>query len=630
MKDILVIAPFDLTKSQIRNLEESFNNLPYRVRFSETQTPYSQNLEAIHSNTGAIVSRGGLGELLRNKSSIPYIQIPITPFDLLRSIIHVNNQGFQKIRVMFYAGIFHDTESIISEFGSSHIEVETYHDPNYAKKQIKLLAEQQSVDAIIGDRLATDSARDVGIPSFLVKSGEEALVFAIEQAVETLNHQIEQEAKRQEVESILQVVPQAVVNLNAQNEIKMCNEQARVLFPKLAPSFETLPYSDVFTSQQLQDQLNAQTPKRNILTNVGDQQMLVTTTPIFSDGLYTGAIQIFERLADIQKLELKIRKEVYQKGLTAKHTFEDIICENLGMKKLVNDAAAFARSEGTVLIYGETGTGKELFAQSIHHASHRQIKPFVSINCGSLNENLLESELFGYEEGAFTGAMKGGRAGLFELAHEGTLFLDEINEMSRSFQTKLLRVLQEKEVRRVGGMRYIPVNVRIICATNQPMDRLIQEQQFKEDLYYRISTLTIDLPPLRERKEDILPLAMHFLDTEMKRENRFLRLRNGSETLEPFTSKSWYGNARELQNIIQRLVITYPDHELTSDGIASYLESNSRPDNTVTIPISDSFKEMENSLWTSLYQQFQGSKQEFCDHYQISPTTLWRKLSNLK
>ena len=625
-----MIAPFDLSANQIQRLEQSFNHLSYHVKFSETQIPYSKNLGAITSKTGAIVSRGGLGELLKKQSGIPYIQIPITPFDLLRSITHVTDLGYQKIKVLFYAGIFHDAESIRSQFDSSRIEVETYQEPTYAKEQISRYAIDKSADAIIGDRLATDTATELGIASFLVKSGEEALVFAIQQAIETLNLQVEEQAKTKEIESILQVVPQAVISLNANNEIKLCNEQAKSLFHALDVPFETLAYSSVFNSEELGEQLQKQVPLRNALTMVNDEQMLVTTTPIFSNDVYQGAIQIFERLSDIQSLELKIRKELYQKGLTAKHTFEDIVCVSPKMKKQMNDAAAFARSEGTVLLYGETGTGKELFAQSIHQASHRKHKPFVSINCGALNEQLLESELFGYEEGAFTGALKGGRAGLFEMAHEGTLFLDEINEMSHGFQTKLLRVLQENEVRRVGGMRYIPVNVRIICATNQPMDKLITEGKFKEDLFYRISTLTIDLPPLRERKEDIVPLALHFLQIEMKRENRYLRLKDGGNTLEPLTTANWYGNARELQNVVQRLVITYPDHELTSEGVRSYVKSKPEPENTIRIPIAQSFKEMERSLWTSLYQQFQGTKQEFCEAYQISPTTLWRKLSNSK
>lgn len=627
MKEILVIAPFDLTDAQIVKMENSLKELPYQFRFMETLLPYEKNLDAISPSTSAIVSRGGLGEFLRSHTSIPFIKIPVTPYDLLRSITSVYNKGYQRIQVMFFAGIFNDMDFIKCDFGALQIKIESYRDQAYAKEHIKQLAKRKTVDAIIGDRFATDAGNEATIPSFLVKSGEEALVFAVEQAIETLNIQFEEEAKTKELDSILQVVPQAVINVDANDNIKMFNEQAKHIFPELKEALPEFNYTDIFKSKELQDQLKARTIQRNILTPINNQQMLVTTTPIFSNDMYVGAIQVFERLADFQKLEMKIRKEVYKKGLTAKHTFADIVCENKEMKRLVSEAAAFSRSEGSVLIYGETGTGKELFAQSIHNASDRHAQPFVSLNCGALNENLLESELFGYEDGAFTGALKGGRAGLFEMAHEGTLFLDEINEMPRSFQIKLLRVLQENEVRRVGGTKNTPINVRIICATNQPMEELIRHGKFKEDLYYRISTLTLDLLPLRDRKEDIIPLATVFLNKEMERENRFLKINDAKSALRPLLSMRWDGNARELQNFMKRLVITYQGSVITADGVHLLLNKAKKKSGEVTIPISTSFKEMESHLWAQLYSQFNGTKEEFCNHYKISQTTLWRKLS---
>lgn len=625
VKEILVIAPFDLNTKQIQRLEQVLFNPSYKLRFLETKIPYTDNLTAIKKTTGAIVSRGGLGELLQRKSDLPFINIPITPFDLLRALIHASSLGYKRIKIMFFAGIFYDTESIFAEFDSLHIEVVTYRDPEFAKESIRKNAVNSEIDIIIGDRLCTDTAKEFKLASYLVKSGEEALIFAVNQAFATLDLQVKEQAKHNELESILQVVPKAVVNLNEKNEIKLFNEKAKSLFPKLNEPINKRSYPEVFDSEELHDHLKKLKPQRNILTNINNVQFLVTTMPIFSEDIYQGVILTFERLIDIQTLELKIRKELHKQGLVAKHTFEDIIYESDVMRKLVNDSAAYARSEGPVLIYGETGTGKELIAQSIHNASKRKNKPFVSINCGALNESLLESELFGYEEGAFTGALKGGRSGLFELAHEGTLFFDEINEMSLNFQTKLLRVLQEKEVRRVGGMKYIPINVRIICASNQPMDALIDDNKFKKDLFYRISTLTVDLPPLRARKEDIAPIAMHFFEAEMKSENRYLKLEEGIKTLEPLVESPWYGNGRELQNIIQRIIITYPDHKVTKKGISKYLDHVSNNNHTITIPLANTFKEMESSLWIALYDQFQGNKQEFCDFYNISSTTLWRK-----
>lgn len=218
-----------------------------------------------------------------------------------------------------------------------------------------------------------------------------------------------------------------------------------------------------------------------------------------------------------------------------------------------------ARSPSSVVIYGQSGTGKELFAQSIHNASPRRDYPFIAINCASIPENLLESELFGYCEGAFTGARKGGKAGYFELAHKGTLFLDEIGEMDLGLQARILRALQEKEVSRVGADHVISIDVRIISASNKRLLDLVRQNRFREDLYYRLNVLSIEIPPLRERKEDI-PLL---IDVLQARQQTFATL--SSEALEFVSSYPWHGNVRELGNFVERIsylskdVITLPD-----------------------------------------------------------------------
>jgi transcriptional regulator with PAS, ATPase and Fis domain len=298
------------------------------------------------------------------------------------------------------------------------------------------------------------------------------------------------------------------------------------------------------------------------------------------------------------------------------------------MKAVVHQAKLYSKSEGTVLIYGESGTGKELFAQSIHNASRRSQGPFVSVNCASLNENLLESELFGYEEGAFTGALRGGRTGLFELAHGGTLFLDEIGEISINFQAKLLRALQEKEIRRIGGDRIVPIDVRIVCATNRSLFDLVGGGKFREDLYYRLAVLELQLLPLRDRREDIVPIALAFLDLEMEKENRILRWKS-AEVFAPLMRYEWRGNARELQNFIQRLVICTPGSEITDEVVRS-LFSNKTPGvetgETIQLTISGDFKKMESDIWRKLLEKYDGDKERLCKMYGISKTTLWRKL----
>ncbi|TYP51326.1 sigma 54-interacting transcriptional regulator [Thermosediminibacter litoriperuensis] len=241
-------------------------------------------------------------------------------------------------------------------------------------------------------------------------------------------------------------------------------------------------------------------------------------------------------------------------GLTAVYEFEDIVGESRAIKKAKETAKKIASCDSTVLIYGESGTGKELFAQAIHNASRRRDGPFVPVNFAALPSNLLESELFGYEEGAFTGAKKGGKPGLFEKAGGGTIFLDEIGDAPPDFQVRLLRVLQDKRIIRVGGLKVIPVDVRVIAATNKDLWKKVKEGSFRQDLYYRLSVLPLLIPPLRERKEDILILLGFYL-----KRYTGARITNvydffEEDTLDYLLSYGWPGNVRELVNLVEYLV----------------------------------------------------------------------------
>ena len=263
-------------------------------------------------------------------------------------------------------------------------------------------------------------------------------------------------------------------------------------------------------------------------------------------GTYVGYILVMDEKAESRK-ELHLRRLKVEKKHRAKYTFGQIIGESPAMTQCKEIARNMAGSSASVLITGPSGSGKELFAQAIHNASPRSERPFISVNCGALVETLLESELFGYEGGAFTGARKEGKEGLFELAHGGTLFLDEIGEMPVNLQVKLLRVLQEREVVRVGGRDVIPVDVRIIAATNRDLREMVEEGNFRLDLYYRLNVLPISLPGLNERREDI-PLLWNFLQRE-----KGLEFSLSSDAMEQIRNHWYEGNVREIQNCLDYL-----------------------------------------------------------------------------
>ncbi|WP_151634420.1 propionate catabolism operon regulatory protein PrpR [Noviherbaspirillum aerium] len=324
-------------------------------------------------------------------------------------------------------------------------------------------------------------------------------------------------------------------------------------------------------------------------------------------------------------------------ALRAKHGLNDLRGESAAMQRVRQSIVLFAKSPATVLIQGETGTGKELVAQAIHRESQRARQPFVAINCGAVAESLLESELFGYEEGAFTGSRRGGHAGLFEAANRGTLFLDEIGEMPLPLQTRLLRVLEEREVVRVGGTRPIPVNVRIISATHCDLDQRVRDGRFRADLFYRLAVLRLTLPPLRERKEDLVALAEWGLKNALAalgtrpHANLHAELLACAPLLEGY---AWPGNVRELRNLMERLALflaaeplqalspgfvaaTAPELGMAAVPGRASLETSKEPKEQ---------KEPTDSL-AQVLARFNGNREAAARHLGISRTTLWRKLN---
>lgn len=340
------------------------------------------------------------------------------------------------------------------------------------------------------------------------------------------------------------------------------------------------------------------------------------------------------------------RKNMKSKGFIAKSTFDDIICDSPASREAVRLSQQYALTNSNILVVGESGSGKEVFVQALHNASQRRNGPFVAINCAALPENLLESELFGYVGGAFTGATRQGRKGYFELADKGTIFLDEIGEVSLKLQARLLRVIQEKEITRVGDEKIIHVDTRIISATNKDLHQLVEQKQFREDLYYRIDVLRIRIPSLRERREDIPTLIDHLLlrvspKTEMH-----------PDAVRMLTEYPWPGNIRQLNNLCERAV-ALSDKILITPDIVSYLLSledqsqhrSSRngsptPENsleTLDLPASDvaflkralQKRNADRAQLADVMRSVQNNKTLAAKKLGISRSTLWRKLKSL-
>jgi len=309
--------------------------------------------------------------------------------------------------------------------------------------------------------------------------------------------------------------------------------------------------------------LETREPVKGVRIFVGPtkREVLVEAAPIMNNDKLIGSVAVIHDLTEINRLvtELDQAKQIIR-NLEAKYTFDDIKGGHQLMINTIEKARLAASTPATVILRGESGTGKELFAHAIHNASKRKYSQFVRVNCAAISENLLESELFGYEEGAFTGALKGGKMGLFERADGGTIFLDEIGEVPSSMQAKLLRVLQEKEVLRVGGTKSIPVNVRVISATNVDLEKAIENSEFRQDLYYRLNVFPIRIPPLRDHKDDLDELIMHLINKFNQEYGRSVT-DISSRAMEMIKSYDWPGNIRELENFIGRAIINMKINE---------------------------------------------------------------------
>lgn len=368
--------------------------------------------------------------------------------------------------------------------------------------------------------------------------------------------------------------------------------------------------------------------------------IIVNSTPIYKNGVLSGVVSVFRNVTEIKNLsdqleKMKDHRDYLQQQLYLKmglpEEFAGIIGNNTSFRSLLLRAMMAVRSDITVLLQGETGTGKDLIASAIHNASKRKGHPFIEVNCAAIPETLLESELFGYEGGAFTGARKSGKPGKFELADKGTLFLDEIADMSISLQSKLLRVLQQKKIERVGGTKSFYSDVRIITASNKNLERLVKENKFRSDLYYRLNVYSIEMIPLRDRKDDIPILSYHFLKKYNEREKRQCKL--SQSVLNAFMKYRWPGNIRELMNILESAVVSCNGRIIELKHLPAYFtallsidhESESN-ENVESLNLDKRIHEIEKDLMMKALRMAYNNKSKAIELLGISRSAFYDKV----
>lgn len=349
------------------------------------------------------------------------------------------------------------------------------------------------------------------------------------------------------LDTILELTSQPIVAIDSKSIITVYNSAMERITGIRQEDVIGKHIHSVINGCGLSEILESKSILNDTTANVNGLIFSADKFPVFLNDKVVGAIGMGQVRFEDEKRNKHSQKPI------SKYTFDSIVGKSNAIKNTIELAKQYSSNNATVLITGETGTGKELFAHSIHNHSKRRRNPFVAINCSAIPENLLESELFGHEDGAFTGAKKGGRMGYFEMAHGGTIFLDEIADIDELIQIKLLRVCQEREILRVGGNRIIPIDVRIIVATNTDLYERVREGKFRQDLFFRLDVLTLDIPPLRDRKEDIGDLCMHFIN-QMSRTLNLMVTGIDHDVMQILEDYEWPGNIRELQNVVQKML----------------------------------------------------------------------------
>lgn len=587
------------------------------------------------SNCDVLLSSGYLTTVLHKITDKPIIKIEPSLFDILLS--YKRALALKTVPVII----------LPSEEGTPQInQIQDIMSVNVISEYYKTLDEIEGIlskykDAgyrcVIGSGLVCDMATEMGMTSIFVYP-QESLQSFIRLAYDTASSICQRSKVNQQLTSIFQYSRQGIIFTDERGCISLCNNIAEKILMSSHPRLIGTQITQFFPKKKLDAVFQEHETIKYMICSFGGKQYIASIVPLLSKGELNNVMVTLNDIHTIQKQEQVIRNSLSLKGFVAKHRFDDIVSYSSRFKTLIRVAKQFAQTNDNITILGETGTGKEVLAQSIHNHSKRSGCPFVAVNCSAISENLLESELFGYDEGAFTGAKKGGKQGLFEMAHKGTLFLDEIGELSLQMQTKLLRVIQEQQLVHVGGSTVINFDVRIIAATNRNLWDLVQQKRFREDLYYRLSVLELELPPLRCRKEDILPLFLGFVE----KQDSILaaRLEKDQQDLERLLcSHTWPGNVRELENFVKTvLAVRNPSEPFELFWITIEKEIMRRKERCSQLlndePIEAAYPVKRTSHAEELRKiqealaETEGNYTKAASKLGISRVTLWRKLKS--
>ncbi len=589
--------------------------------------------ELIDEGARVFISRGQTARAIRSAIDVPVVDVRHTFFDCYNAYRRAREIS-DKVAFLAtseqFAQTIHKSRHLMDG-----VEMAEIRDSDDVQATLHML-KQRGFRVMIGGLTLKEKVEALDCVYIMTETDEDSVRDSIEEAQYFLRIEIERDEQAQELEnryetivSIFQCVSDAVVSIDKNGIISNANTKAiqilgkRAIGKSIAAVLDTQLFAEILRT--------GAAITREVIT-FNHHSLLINAEVIRVNNEINGATVTLQQTKNILAAEQKIRSVMFGKGHRSDKTFNDIIGESAALQETKTLAKKYAVADGTVLLLGETGTGKELFAQSIHNASRRYDAPFVAINCASLPLNILESELFGYVKGAFTGARSEGKAGFFELAHHGTIFLDEISETPLDVQLKLLRVLQERKTMRIGDDKLIPIDVRIITASNKDLPDLIRKGLFREDLYYRICVLEVHIPPLRERREDIPALVRHFMRLSAPHITHIT-----PAAIASIASREWPGNIRQLQNCIERIGAMCEDQAISLETVEKALRGGSLLPADLVKPVrapaealrNDTAAATEMELIRQVLMEVKGNRKQAAERLGISTTTLWRTMKKI-
>ncbi|WP_458764028.1 propionate catabolism operon regulatory protein PrpR [Cupriavidus basilensis] len=525
--------------------------------------------EAREGRLDAVVAGGSNGAYLRQHVDVPVVLVKVTGFDVMSALATARRIS-PKVALVTHAATYPEVDEFVRSFSLS-IPAYTYLTEDDAAARVKAL-KQEGVKVVVGPGMVTDLADKIGLIGVFLYSGN-SVRGALEDVIEAARLRRIESGRRDYVNTILAHLNEGVAAVDADGRIQTYN-------PAMERFLGTAPAAALGRKLQalapalsLDGVMQSGSKELEAIHKLGDKMVVVNRIPIVTESGATGAVLTLQDANAIHRVDRNLRSRSRARPAGVRYSLDDLAGASPAMHHLRELARRYAAVDSTVLVGGESGTGKEVLAQGMHDASPRRVFPFVAVNCAAFPETLLESELFGYEEGAFTGARRGGKAGLFESAHNGTLFLDEVGDMPPALQTRLLRVLQEKQVLPIGGLDAVPVNVRVIAATHRNLGELVRQGSFRQDLYYRLNILRIEMPPLRERTGDLPELAELLYRRAQERLGQPAPQPLPQAVRARLAGYGWPGNIRELENVTERIAVLVAGRKLAPRDLLNELQA---------------------------------------------------------